>query len=270
MHAAMKKAVKRQKEHKKQVGDPKELWKAKKAKKREQIRKVVALVLGPVALISILGSLMYMGVVRFGNPGPLADALRNPAGAKSLRLNGYKLTEVPPEVEQLTALKELNLDNNAIGELPASIKALLVLEDLSIQYNQLKTLPKELAELPKLKHLRLQDNQLTALPDELTGLKDLETLSVSKNSLSTLPDKIGKMKSLKALNLAENQISRLPSSMESLTQLQVLDISGNPISELPDLSALKKLGRLKARKTRLTAESVEKIKSQLPDVRITQ
>ena len=60
-------------------------------------------------------------------------------------LNDNKLTSVPAEIGQLTALRELNLNNNKLTSVPAEIGQLTSLTVLYINGNQLTSLPAEIA-----------------------------------------------------------------------------------------------------------------------------
>ena len=64
--------------------------------------------------------------------------------ATSLDLTGNQLTELPPEIGQLTSLTTLYL-----------------------QENQLTALPEQIGQLTNLQSLDLLNNQLTALPEQI-------------------------------------------------------------------------------------------------------
>src|SRR5688500_18243192 len=72
-------------------------------------------------------------------------------GMTELNLSGLGLTELPPEIGQLTRLSWLRLDKN-----------------------QLADLPPEIVQLPNLRALALAENQLTSLPPEVVQLSQLE------------------------------------------------------------------------------------------------
>ena len=70
-----------------------------------------------------------------------------------LGLSGLALTQLAPELWQLTNLQELYLDNNQLSELPPEIKQLISLKILVIHQNQLSQLPPELWRLSNLQEL---------------------------------------------------------------------------------------------------------------------
>ncbi|NIP99479.1 MAG: hypothetical protein GWM98_02885 [Nitrospinaceae bacterium] len=72
----------------------------------------------------------------------------------TLDLSGLELRKLPPEVLELTYLKELNLENNQLTRLPESIKNLKNLNKLHLDQNQLDGFPDWVGKLPGLKVLR--------------------------------------------------------------------------------------------------------------------
>jgi internalin A len=127
-----------------------------------------------------------------------------------LNLSSLRLTHLPPEIGQLTALKGLALYNNQLSSLPAEIGKLTALIGLGLDNNQLSTLPPEIGQLTALRELYLSNNQL-----------------------STLPPEIGKLTALRELYLHDNQLSTLPPEIGQLTALRELYLSGNPLQEPP-------------------------------------
>ncbi len=85
-------------------------------------------------------------------------------GVTSLDLSGKELSALPPEITQLTNLKELFLDNNQLSALPPEITQLTNLKELSLDNNPLTSPPPEIVEqgtqaiLVYLRE-RLQDSQ---------------------------------------------------------------------------------------------------------------
>ncbi len=127
-----------------------------------------------------------------------------------LDLSNRDLTELPPQLWQLTNLTGLYLDNN-----------------------QLSTLPPELGQLTELTGLFLNDNQLSTLPPELGQLTNLTLLFLSDNQLSTLPPELGQLTNLTELSLDNNQLSALPSELGQLTNLTELSLDNNPLTFPP-------------------------------------
>jgi Leucine-rich repeat (LRR) protein/GTPase SAR1 family protein len=175
-------------------------------------------------------------------------------GATELDLAGYDLTELPPEIGQLTQLATLILGKYTPGKyagnelkiLPSEIGLLKNLQVLAItgnwvhKYfpsktpgNQLSALPPEIVQLTQLTQLDLSANQLSALPPEIVQLTQLTQLDLSANQLSALPPEIVQLTQLTQLDLSANQLSALPPEIVQLTQLTQLDLSANQLSALP-------------------------------------
>ena len=81
------------------------------------------------------------------------EACRSESGTH-LTLGGMSLWHLPPEIGQLTALKELHLDNNQLSSLPPQIGQLTALKELYLDNNQLTRLPPEIGQLTALTRLR--------------------------------------------------------------------------------------------------------------------
>ena len=106
-----------------------------------------------------------------GNKEALARIAKVKANkAQVLNLSGLGLTTIPPEVFELTNLKQLFLDSNKLTDLPQNVGQLTNLKVLSLSGNRLTTLPPELFELSGITGLWLDNNSLTAFPPDLGKL----------------------------------------------------------------------------------------------------
>ncbi len=155
------------------------------------------------------------------------------SGVTWLDLNHNQLTELPPEIGQLTNLTWLNLGDNQLTALPPELFQLTNLTKLGLGLNQLTALPPELFQLTQLTILDLTDNQLTTLPPEICQLWNLTELWLNNNQLTTLPPEIGRLRNLTELNLWNNQLTALPPEICQLTNLTELYLSGNQLTALP-------------------------------------
>ena len=142
---------------------------------------------------------------------------------------------LPPEIGNLTGLRDLSLENaNLSGPLPAEIGNLVNLRNLDLSGNQLSgSLPPEIGNLVNLRILDLSGNQLSgSLPPEIGNLSSIEFLHLSGNQLSgPLPPEMGQLVSLKSLMLGGNPISgQIPSEFTSLTNLSTLFIGDTQLT----------------------------------------
>lgn len=161
---------------------------------------------------------------------------------KELYLCDNQLRSLRPEIGQLTKLRELDLKNNQLSSLPPEIGQLTQLQQLDLGYNELSSLPPEIPQLTQLQALHLNNNHLSNLPPEIRQLTELQMLGISGNQLSTLPPEIGKSIKLKVLGLVANQLSSLPPEIGQLTQLQMLALTDNRLSSLPpEIGQLRRL-----------------------------
>ncbi|WP_372371453.1 leucine-rich repeat domain-containing protein [Candidatus Uabimicrobium sp. HlEnr_7] len=104
------------------------------------------------------------------------------------------LQQLPPEIAQLTFLKELILDGNQLITLPKEIGKLTSLVKLCLSNNQLENIPPEIGNLQNLQYLYLANNKLTSIPQQISKLTSLKHLSISINPISS--EEIEKIKTL--------------------------------------------------------------------------
>jgi internalin A len=116
---------------------------------------------------------------------------------EELDLSGHSLTELPPQIGELTQLKRLIL-----GKWDKEKKAWVGVG--------LKTLPGELERLVNLEELTLSGNQLTEIQSCVTNLIDLDVLNIAQNQLTDIPGTLTKLTKLTKLTLWGNQVSEIP------------------------------------------------------------
>ncbi len=61
--------------------------------------------------------------------------------ARELDLSNKNLTEIPPEIPQLTSLQHLYLSDNQISEIPEALAQLTSLQRLYLSDNQISEIP---------------------------------------------------------------------------------------------------------------------------------
>ncbi|BBI16266.1 leucine-rich repeat domain-containing protein [Neochlamydia sp. S13] len=175
-----------------------------------------------------------------------------------LDLSESGLTFLPPEIGQLSQLKELDLSKNNLTTLPIEIGQLSQLHKLNLQQNQLNALPAAIGQLPKLKRLWLSNNQLNALPAAIGQLSQLEWLDLSSNKLNALPAEIGQLSQLVLLYLQQNQLTALPAEIGQLARLRTLNLSRNQLTSLPtEIGQLTQLYRLNLQQNQLAVLPTE-------------
>lgn len=151
----------------------------------------------------------------------------------TLDLSFNQLTHLPPKLFQLTNLTVLDLGGNHLAHLPPEFFQLTGLTVLYLSHNRLTELPREFIQLANLEWIGLSGNQLAHLPLELFQLTDLIVLSLSTNQLTHLPSEIAQQTTLTRLDLTDNQLTNLPPEFVQLTSLKTLYLSGNPLTSPP-------------------------------------
>jgi len=164
--------------------------------------------------------------VNSAEPGELrAEAMRRMIEARSngsisLSLSELRLSSIPEQIGELTALTILDLSVNQLTALPESIGGLTALTNLYLSGNRLTALPESIGGLNALTRLVLSFNQLTALPESIGGLNALTNLYLDGNRLTALPESIGGLNALTNLYLSGNQLTPSPALLDGLYELE--------------------------------------------------
>ncbi len=163
----------------------------------------------------------------------------------SLVLTGIGLSQVPPEIGQLSALTALHLADNELTGLPPEIGKLPALALLFLRNNQLTSLPSEIGKLSALTELNLFNNQLTSLPSEIGELSALTVLILSNNQLTSLPQEISKLSALTTLVLDDAKFDQFPEDLRFCANLERISMQRSRLTSLPAwLKELKHLTHL--------------------------
>lgn len=183
---------------------------------------------------------------------------------KNLDLSKSGITELPPEIGQLNALRSLYLGDNKITKLPPEIREMKSLNFIDLKGNKLKNLPPEIGDMSFLQVIDLNRNNLSNLPLEIGKLHDLRVLYLNYNQLNSLPSETGQLCALKEIYLRSNQLKNLPPEIGQLSALQVLDLIDNQLSYLPtEIKLLKNLRVLNIRDNMIPfTERIGKLKVQ--------
>ena len=116
---------------------------------------------------------------------------------------------IPPELGNLTSLRELRLGHNDLtGPIPPELGNLASLRELRLGPNELTgPIPAELGDLPNLTDLALDDNNLSGpIPPELGNLTSLRELRLGHNDLTgPIPPELGNLVSLRELRLGPRE-----------------------------------------------------------------
>ncbi len=173
---------------------------------------------------------------------------------RKLLINFNDITAIPPEIGQLKNLKVLYAFHNELTALPTEIGQLVNLDELVLYNNYIIELPPAIEGLKNLIFLNLNANNLTSFPPEIGSLTNLTSLLAEINTLTTLPPEIGNLTNLTTLRLEKNDIKTLPPEIGMLSNLISLDLNVNNLISLPQqIGRLTKLTNLVLRNNNLTS-----------------
>ena len=170
-----------------------------------------------------------------GLAGELPPELGNLSKLRELNLALNELWgDIPPELGNLTAMTELDLYANQLsGEIPPELGKLSLLKKLTLGFNQLSgNIPPELGDISSLEFLWINDNQLSgSIPEELERLSNLKELEVSSNQLSgDIPDGLANLVHLTRFSISRNQLSgNVPPWLGYLYKLEYLGLRNNQL-----------------------------------------
>lgn len=114
-----------------------------------------------------------------------------------------RLTEIPPEVFEMTWLEVLKLRGNPIKHVPERLRRLVNLTEVDLGFTDLTELPRVLRRLPRLSVLELSGLKFP-MPPWLFDLQGLRRLSLSHTGLTEIAPEIARLGRLRSLNLSGN------------------------------------------------------------------
>ena len=179
--------------------------------------------------------------------GPIPPEIGDLTALKEIRLNSNPNIDntLPPEFGDMESLEEAWLQAIGLTSLPPEIEKLQNLSRLYLFNNNLSSLPQEIVNLNGLIHLDIGRNNFSVLPPHIADIPNLEYLLFYENSISALPEEIFTMPNLIWINGKENNIDTLPANVGYLSSLETFIINSNQIEFLPkSMSALPNLNTL--------------------------
>ena len=168
-------------------------------------------------------------------PDSILAALRRGelAGARTLRLSGLALGELPPEVLGLAdTLELLDLGDNPLDALPAEFARLKRLRVLFCSNTRFARLPPVLGDCPALEQVGFRDTGLREVPAEALP-SSLRWLTLTGNRIERLPESLGQRPLLQKLMLSGHRLQALPDGLEGAPALELLRLSANRFERLP-------------------------------------
>eukprot|EP00051_Salpingoeca_urceolata_P007102 m.94259 g.94259 ORF g.94259 m.94259 type:complete len:483 (+) comp15116_c0_seq1:135-1583(+) len=151
---------------------------------------------------------------------------------RKLSVSWTALTEIPPEIGQLTHLQTLRIYHSKLTHLCPEVASLTNLECLEIADSQITEMP-DLSLLVRLRRLNVSGNRLVELPR--LSAPHLRELKARRNLLSgTLTSQVLDLPELEELDVRDNQLEALPAGLDRLRHLRTLQVGCNRLQRLPD------------------------------------
>jgi len=149
---------------------------------------------------------------------------------KELYLTVNNLSQIPLDIDNLTALELFECSGNKIQGLPDSFSNLNNLKTLILKANNINIFPEEILSLQNLNVLWFSGT-IKTIPEKIDVLSQLEKVAFTNTAISSLPKSFSRLKNLKHIDLSNNQFTVFPSPLLKLKQVKVLSLNENPITK---------------------------------------
>jgi len=149
---------------------------------------------------------------------------------KELYLTVNNLSQIPLDIDNLTALELFECSGNKIQGLPDSFSNLKNLKTLILKANNINIFPEEILSLQNLNVLWVS-GAIKTIPEKIDALSQLEKVAITNTDVSTLPKSFSRLKNLKHIDLSNNQFTVFPLPLLKLKQVKVLSLNENPITK---------------------------------------
>lgn len=143
---------------------------------------------------------------------------------EKLTISNWDDSIAPPEIGNLTNLKELRFINDHFEAFPSSYKRLKKLQKLEFINDSISDLSPILRlsqDLPALQELRLEGFPSSLFTEQLTFPSQISRLSLRNNHLEKLPNSVFRLTNLEVLDLGRNDFIRLE-GLETFNNINTL------------------------------------------------
>ncbi|KAL0267238.1 UNVERIFIED_CONTAM: hypothetical protein PYX00_009571 [Menopon gallinae] len=157
--------------------------------------------------------------------------IRNLNNLTTLILHSNNLSELCPEIGEMTKLKILDASNNNIKDVSGAIEKLSTLTTLNLSFNMIEKIP-VLTNNVWLSIVDFSSNKIEDMSElcrpELCHLSELH---LKGNKIKEIPTDIKELVALKFLDLSDNAVTQVPGELGDNTKLKDINLQGNPLSD---------------------------------------
>ena len=203
---------------------------------------------GTATITATAGEASAAAEITVANPDRAAlAAFYRATGGPGWRNDDNWLTAAPLEewhgvgVDGLGRVAMINMGDNILtGTLPPEIGDLTRLKDLDLTANSKLTgeVPAEFGRLANLERLSFANTRITSLPPEVGNLRSLRSLFLTRTPLTSVPPEFGDLSALGYLDWEEGQLTSLPPEFKNLTSLTYLRLADHDFADANPLRLL--------------------------------
>ncbi|PPK57335.1 leucine rich repeat (LRR) protein [Malaciobacter marinus] len=149
------------------------------------------------------------------------DALEN---ITQLDICDKDISEIPPQIENLSKLLVLLADCNNIKELPLELFKLKSLTMLSLANNNISVIPDEIEQV-NICYLDISNNPIKTLPPMIYKKKRICDLYLHNTNIQTIPEDICQLKNLTTLTFDDKHLPSISKCLSSFPNIDSINLT---------------------------------------------
>ncbi len=159
------------------------------------------------------------------------DSLEN---ITQLDICDKNISEIPPQIENLSKLLVLLADCNNIKELPLELFKLKSLTMLSLANNNISVIPDEIEQV-NICYLDISNNPIKTLPPMIYKKKRISDLYLHNTNIQTIPEDICQLKNLTTLIFDDKHLPSITKYLSSFSNIDSINLIHSDYDETSNL-----------------------------------